>query len=182
MVDVAAPPIFTSPASGRSSRPARCRSVDFPAPDGAISVTDWPGESSRLAPFRTSIVVSPRPYLRSTRSSVSAATRAASFIAQRLDRIELGGAPRRIDGRRQGQDQRHRDHGDDVARFDAGGKLRQEIEFGGKEIGAGDPAQALADRLDVVRDEEAEREAHRGADEPDRRASDEKDAHDSAAR
>ena len=42
MVEVAAPPILTSPASGRSSRPARCRSVDFPAPDGAISATDWP--------------------------------------------------------------------------------------------------------------------------------------------
>src|SRR5271156_3521177 len=172
MVDVAAPPILTSPASGRSSRPARCKSVDFPAPDGAISATDWPGESSRLAPFRTSIVVSPRPYLRSTPSSVSAATRAASFIAERLDRIELGCAPGRIDRRREREDERHRDHRDHVPGFDARGQLRQEIEFGRKEIGAGEPTQALPDWLDIVGDDEAKREADGGADEPDRRAGD----------
>src|SRR5271154_4021290 len=106
MVEVAAPPILTSPALGRSNRPARCRSVDFPAPDGATNATDWPGESSRLAPLRTSTVVSPPPYRRSTSSRVSAATRAASFIAQRLDRIELGCAPGRIDRRRQRQKER----------------------------------------------------------------------------
>ncbi len=38
----------TSPASGRSSSPARCSSVDLPAPEGAISATDWPGQSARL--------------------------------------------------------------------------------------------------------------------------------------
>ena len=43
------------------SRPARWRSVDLPAPDGATSATDWPGESSRVAPLKTSTVVSPRP-------------------------------------------------------------------------------------------------------------------------
>src|ERR1700722_7388116 len=182
MVEVAAPPIRTSPASGRSNSPARCRSVDFPAPDGAMSATDWPGASSSEAPFRTSTVVSPRPYRRSTLSSVSAATRAWSFIAQRLDRIELGRAPGRIDRRRERQDQRNRDDGENVRHFDARGQLRQEIELRGKEIGAGDPAQTLADRLDIVSDKQAKREADARADEPDGRAGDKKDAHDRAAR
>src|SRR5271169_2573904 len=127
MVEVAAPPILTSPASGRSNRPARCRSVDFPAPDGAISATDWPGKSSRLAPFRTSTIVSPRPYRRSTPSRVSAATRAASFIAQRLDWIELGCAPGRIDGRRQGQKERKPHDCKHIACLDPRGQLREEI-------------------------------------------------------
>src|SRR5580692_7414774 len=182
MVEVAAPPIRTSPASGRSKRPAKCRSVDFPAPDGAISATDWPGASSSDAPFRTSTVVSPRPYRRSTASSVSAATRAWSFIAQRLDRIELGRAPGRIDRRRKRQDQRDRDDREHVRHFDARGQLRQEIELRRKEIGAGDPAQTLADRLDVVADQEPKRDPNTRADKSDGRASDKKDAHDGAAR
>ena len=62
----------------------------------------------------------------------SAATRAWSFIAQRLDRIELGRAPGRIDRRRERQDQRNRDDGENVRRFDARGQLRQEIELGRK--------------------------------------------------
>src|ERR1700722_14847121 len=182
MGEAAPPPIRTSPASGRSKRPAKCRSVDFPAPDGAISATDWPGASSSDAPFRTSTVVSPRPYRRSTLSSVSAATRACSFIAQRLDRIELGRAPGRIDRRSERQDQRNRDDRENVRRFDARGQLRQEVELRRKEIGASDPAQTLADRLDVVGDQEPKREPNAGADEPDGRARDEKDAHDGAAR
>src|SRR5277367_5995912 len=140
MVEVAAPPILTSPASGRSKRPARCRSVDFPAPDGAISATDWPGDSSSEAPLRTSTVVCPRPYRRSTPSSVSAATRGCSFISKRLDRIELSRPPGRIDGRRERQDQRQGDDGENVGCFDPRGQLRQKIKFGRKEIGAGDPA------------------------------------------
>src|ERR1700733_1907269 len=128
MVEVAAPPILTSPASGRSKRPARCRSVDLPAPDGAISATDWPGKSSSDAPFRTSTVVSARPYRRSTASRLSAATRAWSFIAQRLDRIEPGCAPGRIDRGRQRQDQGYGDDGENVGHFDARGQLRQEIK------------------------------------------------------
>ena len=117
MVEVAAPPILTSPASGRSNRPARWRSVDFPAPDGAISATDCPGKSSRLAPLKTSTVVSPHPYRRSTSSRVRAATRAASFIAQRFYRIELGRSPGRINRRRERQNQRHRDDGENVTSF-----------------------------------------------------------------
>src|SRR5580693_2392745 len=167
IVEVAAPPILTSPASGRSNRPARCRSVDFPAPDGAMSATDWPDDSSRLAPFRTSTVVSPRPYRRSTDSRVSAATRATSFITQRLDRIELGRAPGRIDRRRERQDERNRDDRENICHFDSRGQLRQEIKFGRKEIGAGDPAQTLADRLDVVGDEKPKYEANAGADNSD---------------
>src|SRR5271167_1227365 len=182
MVEVAAPPILTSPALGRSNRPARCSSVDFPAPDGATSATDWPGESSRLAPFKTSTVVSPRPYRRSTPSSVSAETRAASFIAQGLDWIELGRTPGRIDRRRERKKKRKPHHCKHVVRLDPRGQLRQEIEFGRKEVGAGDPAQTLADRLDVVGDQEPEHEADGGADKSDGRASDEKNAHDRAAR
>ena len=61
IVDVRAPPIITSPLFGRSSKPARCNSVDLPAPEGAISATDCPGLSAKLAPANTSTVVSPRP-------------------------------------------------------------------------------------------------------------------------
>src|SRR5580704_2612773 len=133
MAEVAAPPILTSPASGRSKRPARCRSVDLPAPDGPMSATDWPGDSSSEAPFRTSTVVSPRPYRRSTAWSESAATRVASFITQRLDWIELGCAPGRIDRRRKRQKERKRHHRQHLVRLDPRGQLRKKIEFGRKE-------------------------------------------------
>ena len=38
---------------GRSSRPARCSSVDLPAPEGATSATISPGRSVRSTPRRT---------------------------------------------------------------------------------------------------------------------------------
>ena len=45
---------------GRSSRPARCSSVDLPAPEGAISATDSPARAPASA-VSTSTMVSPRP-------------------------------------------------------------------------------------------------------------------------
>ena len=58
---VGAPPTCTSPSLGFSKRPAMCSRVDLPAPDGAISATDWPGQSVSSAPFSTSTTVSPSP-------------------------------------------------------------------------------------------------------------------------
>ena len=56
------PPMVTRPASGVSSRPAICKSVDFPAPDGATSATTSPGamlseapRSTRTSPGRPSL-------------------------------------------------------------------------------------------------------------------------------
>ena len=38
-----------------------CRRVDLPAPDGAISATDWPGQTASSALLRMSSVLSPWP-------------------------------------------------------------------------------------------------------------------------
>src|SRR5579884_4118126 len=118
MPAVPAPPTKTSPESGDSNKPATCSKVDLPAPDGAISATDWPDYRARSTPRRISSSVSPPPKCFSTACSHSAGV-APSFIAQRLDRIE----PRRPPGwiERGGERQRHgHDHdGDHVRRLDA---------------------------------------------------------------
>ena len=46
-------------ASGFSRRPATWSSVDLPAPDGAISATDWPAHRARSAPRKISSGASP---------------------------------------------------------------------------------------------------------------------------
>ncbi len=41
------PPTSTAPASGRSSAPSRCSSVDLPDPDGPTIATISPGSTLR---------------------------------------------------------------------------------------------------------------------------------------
>ena len=94
----ARPSRMTSPASGRSSSPARCSSVDLPAPDGATSATISARPSVKSAPFRivsfrcTLDVVPldalqfddrPRPhsYLRASTGSSLAARQAGNSVA-----------------------------------------------------------------------------------------------------
>ena len=48
------PPISTVPASGRSSAPSRCSSVDFPEPEGPTIATSSPGSTARSIPCSTS--------------------------------------------------------------------------------------------------------------------------------
>ena len=55
---------------GRSSSPATCSSVDFPAPDGPTSATISPGCSARSTPFSTASSIPP---CRNTRAHARAA-------------------------------------------------------------------------------------------------------------
>src|SRR5271169_7151919 len=57
--EVATSSMKTSPESGCSSRPAMCRSVDLPAPDGPTKATDWPGQTASSMFLRMSSEVSP---------------------------------------------------------------------------------------------------------------------------
>ena len=75
--------MITSPALGRSRRPAICSRVNLPEPDGPVSATISPGSSENETPFRTSSEVPPCSKVRRT----SRSTR-TSLIPQRLDRIE----------------------------------------------------------------------------------------------
>ena len=152
---------MTSPASGRSSRPARCSSVDLPAPDGATSATDLArrrARGRRRAGPRAARRPAPIAALdASSRRAPGRRPRRTSFIAQRLDRIEPGRAPGRdraspaSDRTSAISDDRRRPRVGSISR----GQLRQEIELGREQIGAGEPGADLADRLDVDGDERA---------------------------
>ena len=94
----ARPPRMTSPASGRSSSPAVCSSVDLPAPDGATSATDLARPQREVGAVRMVSFAAPWTIVpldaQFDRSSLIGAA-SASLVPQRFDRIEPRGAPRR---------------------------------------------------------------------------------------
>src|SRR5690349_5837278 len=122
------PPIRTSPPSARSSNPAMCSRVDLPAPDGPTSATNSPPRTFREAP-RSTFNASPACRKVRTMPSISIMDWEASFIAQGLDRIELGGAPCRVDGRAERQAQRHQHDASHLGPVDLGGQLAEKIDF-----------------------------------------------------
>src|SRR5690554_3375987 len=113
------PPIATSPASAVSSSPAICKSVDFPAPDGATSATISPRATSRFAPFSTVISASlPRLYIFS--SPVRRST--GSLIAQRLHRVHPRRAPCRKNRDNKRERERERDRRHHITKLQLGGQ------------------------------------------------------------
>src|SRR5438552_3171071 len=60
--DRGAPSSRTSPSSGRSNPPSRCRRVDFPDPDGPMIDMKRPAGMSRSSPSSTRSTTSPRWY------------------------------------------------------------------------------------------------------------------------
>ena len=155
----------------------------MPAPDGAISATDCAGREleARAVQDLDRRFAPPVPALHAIERERGDARGLIHSAAPRPDRAWLRARTDRSSPRSDRKSASATTASTSRAST-ARGQLRQEIEFGRKEVGAGKPAQALADRLDVVGDEEPEHEADGSADEPDRRAGDEKDAHDRAPR
>src|SRR5271169_7165747 len=142
----------TSPPSGRSSNPATCSNVDLPAPDGPTSATISPGRKARSTPFSTlsSVPASRKTRRTSRNSSAAPAGIPGSLVAQGFDRVEPGGAPGRVESGEEGEGERHNHDSGDLAGVDARRNAGEEIDLGGKQIGADDSLKYLPDRFDVV--------------------------------
>src|SRR5215217_3931650 len=120
MLDVGSPPTKTSPPSGFSRSPARCKSVDLPVPDGATSATISPGETLRSAPRKISRKPSPCGYRRSTRERRRAGWSDAAIrlsVPERLDGIEPRRAPGRVESGEQRQQNGHANNRYDLGRI-----------------------------------------------------------------
>ena len=143
---------MTSPASGCSSSPAICSSVDLPAPDGPTSATISPAATSRSAPLQHR--------QRRRPGDVSAARRpqldrtAPSLIAQRLDRIEPGGAPGRVAAWRGTTASAMRDDRDHLAQSTLAGSCGQEVDLGDEQPPARQRTRRTAGSLDVEAEDE----------------------------
>src|SRR5664279_1309008 len=119
---IGAPWTRTSPPVGASSPPSRCKSVLLPEPEAPTIATRSPRLTARSMPSSTGTSRGPPRYvLVSALHSTTGV--AASFITQRLGRIDLCRAPARIQGRQQRE--RQRDHRDqcDVAALQVGRQL-----------------------------------------------------------
>src|ERR1700733_1025237 len=77
-------------------------SVDLPDPDGPMTATYSPGAMAKLTPRSASTFTSPRSYVFVT-FATSIACRVL-FMPESLDRVERGGAPRRIGAERERDD------------------------------------------------------------------------------
>src|SRR5690606_24010890 len=155
---VATPVISTSPAWGRSSRPQMWSSVDLPAPDGATMATSSPPLTVRSADSSTRTWASPSPKCRWTPVSL----RCGSLIAERLDRIVLGGAPGWVDRCQNGEPQGQDDDRRHLARIDLGRQRREEEHLGREDANADQLRDEGAQRLGVDGDHEAEYEPDHG--------------------
>src|SRR5258706_2632545 len=125
------PPMTTSPLVAASNPPNRCSKVLLPEPDAPTIATCSPLAIERLTPSNTRTSTLPCRYtLRKSRHD-----RAASLIAQRLGRIDFGGAVARVDGREQAHHEREKRRQQYVRRAQFGRQVadlvdvfRQELE------------------------------------------------------
>src|SRR5579872_6660900 len=145
----------TAPASGRSKRPATCRRVDFPAPDGPTSATISPLARFSETPRSTSRLWPACLKVRTTPSSASA----DSLITERLDRIEPRRAPGGIERREERQAEGQGHHADDVGRVDLRGNAGKEIELRREDIEPQVGLEKGPDRRDVRGELDADDEA-----------------------
>ena len=178
----ARPPRMTSPASGRSSRPAVCSSVDLPAPDGATSAT-----------------ISPR--LQREIGAVQDGQLARALDVVALDALQFDDASRVHSYRSAstGSSLAARQAGNSVARKDStsairttetvsldihlGRQLAQEIELGIEQHGARQPGEELRGCASTLRQTTTpSSDAGERAGDADRRARHQEDAHHRAAR
>src|SRR5215831_7572429 len=156
----------TRPLVGRSSVPSTCSSVDFPTPDAPMTATLSPGSTVSVTPRRTRTISGPILYSRSS----SSATSRCSLIAENLDRIELRGAPRRREGCEERDDERG---ADDQAEVRSGELHRQVADL--IDV-AGEPDDPI--RVLDPDEQQAERAAGHGTDQPDQHPGDEEDRGD----
>src|SRR5262245_45858004 len=103
------------PESGRSRAPTRCRSVVFPVPDSPRIATISPREMERSRFWSTSTLPPGGPKVRATAAHLRT-TPLVSLIAQRLRGVELGRAPRGVQGGQERYAEGHADHGRHVHR------------------------------------------------------------------
>ena len=110
-----------------------CSSVDLPAPEGAISATDWPGHTASSAPLedverRVALPVVALDAVQEDDGRFAVGHRAL-LVTQRVDRIEARRAPGRIERGEQRQRERQHDHRRGLAESHLGRQLRQEVDF-----------------------------------------------------
>src|SRR5205814_745480 len=98
------------------------------------------------------------------------------LVAQGFDRVEPGGAPGRVKSGKEREGESHDHDGGDLAGVDVRRNAGEEIDFGGKQIGADDSLDYLPDRFDVVGEDEAEDKPGDGADDSDAGAAQHEDA------
>src|SRR5215471_1680122 len=79
-----------------------------------------------------------------------------SLVTQGFDRVEPGGAPRRIECGEEREGERHDYDGGDLTRIDARRYAGEEIDLGSEQIGADDPLNCLPYCFDIVGEEETE--------------------------
>src|SRR5688572_17943628 len=123
-----------------------CSRVDLPEPDGPTSATISPGRTWRSARLITSR--KPLPAWRK-RCWTFFNSSAGLLIAQRLDRIEPGRAPGRIERRQQGQYQRHDDDQRHFDGIDDRRQLGEEVHRLVEQWHTGQPLEPAPDGLDV---------------------------------
>src|SRR5882724_419548 len=126
-----APSTNTSPADGASSPPSRCKSVLLPEPDAPTIATRSPARTSRSTPSSTGTSSGPLRYVlrrpRHPRAGGDPAA-AASFIPQRVRRVDARRAPARIDRRDESQRKRDRRDDDHVGTLQVGWKVADVID------------------------------------------------------
>ncbi len=134
-----------------------CSSVDLPAPEGATSATDSPGHSDKLGALqdlerRVALPVGALDVVQIDRlGAVLCSTAHRSFVAQRLDRIEPRGPPRRDRAWRGATAPSAITTTAVVSPTSIFGRqLRQEVEFRREQFGAGEAGEELPDRFDVA--------------------------------
>src|SRR6185437_2455435 len=113
---------------------------------------------------------------------ISGYPRPGLFVTQRFNRIEARGTPRWIERGENRESKRHHYDRYRLARVHFGRQLRQVIELRGEQVSVGDPADELAQALDVEADKHAEQKTRERADDADARDGNEEDAHHRASR
>src|SRR5579859_2974375 len=152
------PAISISPPVGRSSSPAIWSKVDLPAPDGPTRATSSPACTAQSAPRRMLSCSVPWPKVITILDRRSA-VELASFITQRLDRIDARRPPGRDDAEDEAQSQGDHDDIGHLKPVDLRRYLRKQVELGRKEVAMEDALQQMADVLDIGDEQHSERDA-----------------------
>src|SRR5690606_26407805 len=169
------------PSLGSSSPPRRCSSVLLPEPEAPTMATISPARTARSTPSSTTSAESPSPNTRRSPEQASTASlpaAGASLIAQGFRRPDARGPPARIDRRRERHQARGDTDDDDIARMEVARQVVDEIDALRQHLEPERPLDRAHERSDVERAQHAERHAGKRAQDTDRGALGDEDAHD----
>src|SRR3954462_4326722 len=100
----------TLPALSVSRPPMMCNSVDLPEPDAPTMDMVSPRRSAKFTLERTPVRRSPSSYTFATPVARRTMSSLGLFITERLGGLRTRGAPRRVEGRQQREDEGHEHH------------------------------------------------------------------------